>query len=290
MARVSTSSLVLLILACMLVAAGCGCPVVTPTQTPTPTLSPTITLSPIGTLTITEGNQKLPIFRESDVIGEMFNTSERFQSFYKEAMAEINRPIYWAYDPDQDIPAQNGYGYNGEPVVILRQIPVNQRDDELIAHEMEDLILTKGGFRRSSFIDPQFKRINRALNDMLVNPISYSKLKPYGFDLWESFQKWGNEAKITISNSPEPTDSKRLLWVFSYVEFILIWQDVLGQTQTRSEFELWFDQNYPHIAAESQELLILIREIDYDTPATHAELLQKIAEKYQDELSDKISF
>jgi hypothetical protein len=71
------------------------------------------------------------------------------------------------------------------------------------------------------------------------------------------------------------------------VDFQLCQQDTgLGISsspadRSDNEFQLWFDARYPDVAKEGQELLALVRDIDYVTPEKEVALFKEIVRRYK---------
>ena len=223
-----------------------------------------------------------PTFPEDFVISELLKSSPEFVAFYGAERRTITKPVYWVRD--QSMPEGIDYRStrlpNGTQVIRLRRIPAILEDALKIAHELQHFVLDTEGFVTTG--SARYENISSSLNSMVHDPLVNSRLQVYGFDLRQDYETEVRESIRQLSNVPKspvnPLD--RVHWIFNYVSKILEWEVCHETNKDRNEFVLWFDEQYPDIAQEAKDLLMLVRDIGYDTPTKQIALFKRIIEKY----------
>jgi hypothetical protein len=262
--------------------------------TPSPTPMPIPT--PLGKVLYfgASGEETLAYYPASFVIGGLLASSGNFSMFYNDVIAKIPYEIYWAYDPHS--PKAGCHSWidpnTGKHFVALSVVPASISDAFMIAHEIEGFVVEQEGFRLTNAKQAKFSFLAAALNTMVFQQLIDSRLKEvYGFDPRDSYQNYMQQLMNSLNASPPPTPSDedvRMAWVFSNVGVALGWEDVLGIDSSKNDYLTWFAQHYPDMAKDQENLLTLVRQIGYDTPAKEAALLQTIIQRYG--LEDKLSF
>lgn len=86
---------------------------------------------------------------------------------------------------------------------------------------------------------------------------------------------------IYISNNPKSLVNRlgRVHWIFNYLSNILVWEVVRGKTNNNNnKFLLWFNERYHDIAQEANNLIMLVRDIGYDSQKMQIRLFERIIE------------
>jgi hypothetical protein len=230
----------------------------------------------------------LQTFSEEDVVNTLLASSKEFTRFYSEERRKIALPIQWTRD--ESLPrgtdgscTRNTSGGGTKQEIRLRRIPPDLGDASMVAHELEHLVLDSKGFRGTRAHEARYEILSGSLNSMVNDPLVYSSLQTYGFDIYDDYKKLltQNRSQLSRIPSPPPNRLNRLLWILNYVRHILIWEVVSGVSDKGlDEFKLWFDERYPDVAGEGQKLLAPVRDIGYDTPEKQNTLFTKIIQEY----------
>jgi hypothetical protein len=243
-----------------------------------------------------------PIHPEDLVISELLKSSREFQAFYQAERNKITGDVYWAHD--QTMPEGIDYrstrivraGKQIAQVIRLRQVPATIKDACKIAHELEHLVLDAEGFQCTHPLVPDthpsfraLELLSSSLNSMLIDPLVDSRLQGYGFDLRGEYEREVEEdiRQLSRFTRPPPGRLERTRWVFNYVDKLLYWE-MLDSSGEQSEFQLWFDSRFPHIASRGKKLLARVKRTGYDTPENQSRLFQDIIRRYK--LDDVLDF
>jgi hypothetical protein len=232
-----------------------------------------------------------PTFPEDYVISELLKSSSEFIAFYGAEREKITKPVYWV----RDLSLPVGIDYrctklpHGTQVIRLRRIPAIVVDALKIAHELQHLVLDYEGFVTTG-ATAQYENLSSSLNSMVHDPLVNSRLQVYGFDLLQDYETELDENIRQLSNNSKspvnPLD--RVHWIFNYLGNILEWEVIRGETtNNKNKFLHWFDERYPDIAQEANDLIILVRDIGFDSPKKQITLFKTIIEKYN--LKNKVS-
>jgi len=230
-----------------------------------------------------------PTFSEEQAVNDLIAKSEQFATYYKTQRGKLLRPIVWALDNSmkEDKATLNvsiGRGDEVIQVIRMKGIPPKLEDAGDVAHALETYILEAEGFPSTYYVDERFSELCGVINNTIIATFVDSRLKAYGFDpIYEYKRRLDNAHRELEKFQTSPTQNTlRLKWIFKYVAMVLYREACYGYyDEIEDEFRTWFDERYPDIAQEGQELLTLIRSIGYDTPDKMKKVFKKIIPKYR---------
>lgn len=229
------------------------------------------------------------IFPEEVVVNSLLTSSKEFKTFYENERRKIIKPFYWELDSalPEGVVARNTMEIDtntGKQTIFIRipRIPPNLEDAFIIAHELEHLVLDAEGYVGVTYQDVKYESISAALSSMVIDLIVDSKIKVYGFNLLEEFNREVKASKRNLKDFANAPTKRlgQLHWTFNYVGKLLYWQLISGNETEKHEFHLWFEQRYPSIAEEAKNLLVLIKKNGYDTPYKVKMLFKEIIQRY----------
>lgn len=273
MKRTSIVSLAVVILAVTLVSLACESAAL-----PTP-------LGIVNVLDETGTEVSLNHYPESVVLGELLKSSDEFKAFYQTERDKILKPILWVHDSslqyDEAMTTRRRTEEGIVDLIRIGRIPAIREDAFMIAHEMEGCVLYAEGFTGAIPKDVKAGNLVGAFNSMVWTPLRDSRLENYGFDLRKDYETRVNKVYHTLGTQPPEDPLKKLEWEFYYVQYLLYWQDTLHQgNKSESEFQSWFDNRYPDLVQEGQEIFHLVNTIGYNTPEKMKSLLIEVYDRY----------
>lgn len=231
-----------------------------------------------------------PIFSEPFVLHDLLTQSALFRSYYHAERGKIEVELAWAHD--LALPA--GIDYRRTTlsttalaitahVIRLRRIPAVLADAMGVAHELQHFILDREGYSTVG-ASPCFEVLSASLASMLHDPIVNVGLRNYGFDLQGAYNVEVQESIRQLSTRPQvPTRAiDQIHWVFNYTAKLLD-RDVLESAggDAADDFQTWFEQRYPTIAAEAHDLHTVITSMGYTLPEQQLQLFHIIIQRYQ---------
>lgn len=223
-----------------------------------------------------------PTFPEESVIGELLKSSREFQEFYQAERKKITHPLAWAKDTSlpEGIDYRSTRLSTGERLVRLRRVPAIAEDACKIAHELEHFVLDAEGFPVIG-ATTQYEVLASATNSMVADLLVNIRLARFGFNLREDYEREIAEAKRQLERMSAPPIDRidRMIWMVNYAGYLLDWEFV-SASNSKSEFQAWFDTKYPDIAARGKKLLAMVKRIGYDTPEKQAKLFRGIIQRY----------
>jgi hypothetical protein len=230
-----------------------------------------------------------PIFPEEKVVHGLLNDSQQFASYYKNQRDKILKPIIWVLDTSIKgdatvITERISKGSEVTQVVRMKRIPATIQDVRGLAHALEVYVMDSEGFPLTYVVDQKFGELSRTINQIIHTNTVDSRLTAYGFDPIEKYNRRVNKAYVELEKfRTSPSNALlRMKWIFNYAATIICRETALKDTEvTEDEFLKLFDQRYPDIAAEGQELLAMIHNIGYDTPTEMKTVFKKIIQKYK---------
>lgn len=220
-----------------------------------------------------------PEVSEEEVVNQLIGSSEQFKEYYQKERPKISNKLIWALD--RSLPEGTDCLFqklkNNDYVIRLKTTSSLQDIPTEIAHELEHAVVDSEGFNGISCTDRKAQNTCVALNDMILDLLVNAKLKEYGFD-------FGFEDDTDLPTATDHLDSlklnklSRLEWIFYYASDLLE-QNLLG-INPNEEAQKFYKNKFPEIANQAEELFMLVKENEYDTPQKAANLYEKIMRKY----------
>jgi len=225
---------------------------------------------------------KWPTFPEELVIGELLKSSKEFQEFYQSQRKNIACSFSWVKDSSlpEGIDFRRTILPTGECVIRLRRVPAVIEDASKIAHELEHLVLDAEGFPAIG-ATIQFESLASAINSMVADLLVNARLANFGFNLHEDYEREIVESKRQLEGIAVPPANRidRMHWMANYVSKLLDWE-LISTSNSKGEFQVWFDTKYPDIAERGKKLLAMVKRTGYDTPEKQAKLFREIIQRY----------
>jgi hypothetical protein len=270
------SFVIFVLLAAVIIGAGCH------PSTPPLTNNPTPIATPIPTSTPVELDPSLfiPLLRQ---------VSEPFDQFYGNEIEPLHAEIHWFYDPNQSLTDANTAPCPDFKCanIYLSRIPNADegnasldKDAFIVAHELASLVIGPM-LQNNEVLHCDNGQLGDRFVDMLRTPLRDHRLAKYGFDLENNFQ---SDLDGFTSFCDNPTDPLVVnIGAFIYAKLALYWQYVLGHDDIPTELDSYCQRCWPICGQEGLDILAMINGVgalENITPDKAHTLYQQIIDEY----------
>lgn len=217
------------------------------------------------------------------MINDLISNSEILDRYFQDKLLLINKPIIWLLNPKLDANMRS-IDLKDMYAIIVKEVPVKEKDYFDIAHEIGHLIFGEQGYpmTRPKDNDPNKRFLGTILTNTVMDPKINSNLISYGFNFIEYLNKNISGQIPTLQNYP----NEYMLNLFDkhfikclLIEKILEW-DMLEE-DIINPFECICKEKYPNIYLETLEETKFVREIGIDTPEKVRIIIKRILDNNQ---------
>lgn len=236
------------------------------------------------------------ILPEEQVLSKIIN-EKWFNGFYKNERPKIKKEIFWYLNPflTSNLRAEPvaGERNNNLAYIINVKSPTLDPVDTIgIVYELIHIIRAEQGLTGLVGLTPSaaagphrafLHSIASALESMLVSPLSNILLAPYGFELWNFYDKLSSiqrhQLEPVVKEPEHPLE--KLYQITFYVQKALDWEvaSIVTPRET-NDFIAWYELKYPLISREAKEISEWIKKTGYDTAGKARRIFKELIHRY----------
>ena len=200
----------------------------------------------------------------SYVLNDVISHSSQMETYLKEILPKIDMNIMFSVNTRLNANMRSGGILDANiGIIIVKKVPIHEKDYFDLAHEFGHLLLYKKGYPGFECKDKNLSGLDSVVGNTIMDPMINKMLYKYGFDFIEYLKK-GFAIQIPIFRN-YPEEDKLDIFNRHFLKCLIIekeleWE-IIDESLLENKFKLLYQVKYPTLYQEAIDFIDYVKKM-----------------------------